>query len=273
MPRRVESPSSINTYKQCPRKYFYCYIKKLPTYPNIHTLRGNIVHSTLEKFFEIDPAAIDPLKYRPELAGYLSNLFEALWRKKAKQLEKVTFSEEQERTFYEDSRMMLGNWLNDFFARVNTQMQDKGFVEAFNVVKPFEMEQEYKSELHHVRGFIDVIEKQDNKVKVVDYKTGKPKPSLPPDYRLQLAIYALLYKEKHGVLPDEASVWFLKKEEIIVKVDEEFAKEAAFQIEQIHASTESDKIMDYPVNITPLCKWNGGQCDFYDVCVKDRHIQ
>jgi ATP-dependent helicase/DNAse subunit B len=53
MPKRVQSPSSINTYNQCPRKYYYQYILKLPTRPSIHLVRGNIAHSVLEDFFSI----------------------------------------------------------------------------------------------------------------------------------------------------------------------------------------------------------------------------
>ncbi|MBU0461958.1 MAG: PD-(D/E)XK nuclease family protein, partial [Nanoarchaeota archaeon] len=172
MPRRVESPSSINTYKQCPRRYFYQYIRRFPTFPNIHTVRGNIVHSALEKFFELDPASVDPLKYRPELAAYLSNLFEALWRKGRNALEKVTSSNEQERVFYEESRMMLGNWLNSFFEKIKQKMKNKSFIEAFNELKPIALEAEYQSDAHHVKGFIDVIENEDGIIKLVDYKTG-----------------------------------------------------------------------------------------------------
>ena len=45
---RVQSPSSIITYRQCPRKYYYHYIENLPTKPSIHTIRGKIVHSVLQ---------------------------------------------------------------------------------------------------------------------------------------------------------------------------------------------------------------------------------
>ena len=54
MAKRVESPSSINTFLQCNRKYYYQYIEKLPTKPSIHTVRGNIAHSTLENFYALD---------------------------------------------------------------------------------------------------------------------------------------------------------------------------------------------------------------------------
>ena len=49
----MQSPSSINTYKQCPRKHFYQYILNLPTKPSIYLIRGSIVHEVLEKFFDI----------------------------------------------------------------------------------------------------------------------------------------------------------------------------------------------------------------------------
>ena len=80
------------------------------------------MHSALEKFFEIDPATVDPLKYRPELAAYMSNLFDAVWRKRSQELGRVTHSEEQVQQFYEESRMMLGNWMNSFFDRLKTAL-------------------------------------------------------------------------------------------------------------------------------------------------------
>jgi len=43
-------------------------------------------------------------------------------------------------------------------------------------------------------------------------------------------------------------------------------KLARFEVEQIHASTASDDIRDYPMRPSPLCKWRTGQCDFYDIC-------
>ena len=272
MPRRVESPSSINTYKQCPRKYYYQYIKKLPTYPNIHTVRGNIVHETLEKFFELTPEVIDPSGYKRELASYLSNLFEACWRKRKDQLKKVCNNPDKLHMYYSESKMMLGNWLNHLFKRIDRKMKDSEFSIAFKHVAPEATEIEFRSDRHSVRGFIDVIENEDGVVKLVDYKTSKPKDKISPEYKLQLAIYCLLYKEQHGKLPDKVSIWLLKDKELVMDVDEELLKLAEFEIEQIHFSTVPDSIKEYKPNITPLCKWSTGQCDFYDVCLKERHL-
>jgi len=270
MPQRVQSPSSINTYKQCARRYFYQYIKKLPTSPNIHLIRGNIVHTALEKFFEIDPTILDEQNYKKELASYLSNLFEACWRTKSIELDKVTKSPDQKLEFYNDSKMMLGNWLSDFFDRMTKT--GKPFVEAFNIVKPAAVEEKLACDELKVRGFVDVIEDDNGIIKLVDYKTGKPKNKITKEYRLQLGIYALLYKQKHGKAPDKVSIWFLKDKELVVDVDEALLKDATFEIEQIHFATVSDVITDYPTTITPLCKWSTGQCDFYETCLGDRNL-
>ena len=57
--KRVQSPSSINTYFQCPRKYYYIYNMKLKTSPSIHLVRGLVAHKVLENFFTIQPEAIE----------------------------------------------------------------------------------------------------------------------------------------------------------------------------------------------------------------------
>jgi len=272
MPKRVQSPSSINLYKQCPRKYYYQYILKLPTFPNIYTLRGNIVHSVLEKFFEIDPLTLDSSNHRQELAGYISNVFDAYWKKNSSELLEYSGSESRKTEFYEESRTMIANWLNDFFNRLAKKLINNDFVSAFREITPTELEGSYSSEEYMVRGFIDVIDTQDGIVNVVDYKTSKPKETISKDYRLQLAIYALLYKEKHGKLPDKASIWFLRTHQVSIDVTEELVKEAEFEIEQIHFSTETSEICDYPCKTSPLCKWRNGQCNFYDRCIKERDL-
>jgi hypothetical protein len=44
-----------------------------------------------------------------------------------------------------------------------------------------------------------------------------------------------------------------------------------FEIEQIHAATEdADSLMQYPKKQSPLCKYSTGQCDFYEICMRDR---
>ncbi len=270
MAKRLQSPSSINTFKQCPRKYFYQYKLKYPTKDNIYCARGNIVHEALEKFYEIDVNSLDSSKYKQELSFYLKNLFDACWKAGGSRLQKVGLGPDQLLFYYHESTEMLANWLNHLFIDIDKEITNgKTFAEAFNILAPIAMEKEYRDQELMVRGFVDVIHQDGDDIIVIDYKTSK-KDDFKPEYKLQLGIYAVLYEKEHGKYPEKVGIWFLKHKSTIVKVTPELVKEALFQIEQIHFATESDDITDYKKSISPLCKYRTGQCDFYDICQKDR---
>jgi putative RecB family exonuclease len=262
MAKRLQSPSSINTYKQCPRKYYYIYIKKLKTLPSIHLVRGKISHSVLEDFFKIDENKLPDAGYDQLLRGLLIDFLKQKWSDSIKELEQLDMTEGQRLFYYEETEHMLMNWFNNFHKTLSKE--EMSFKDAFKKWRP-KTEEEYKSEKYQVRGFIDAIHEFENEVIVMDYKTSN-KDTITPGYKLQLAIYALLYNEKHGVLPTKAGIDFLKYGLRMIDVDEDLLKFARLEVELIHTNTESDDIIDYPKNESALCKWHSGQCDFYDMC-------
>lgn len=266
MAKRIQSPSSINTYKQCPRRYFYQYILKLPTYENIHVVKGKITHSVLEKFFDLDIQHFKDENYKKELSYFMKNLFNAFWLKNLEKFEEVRANEQMIIAAKEEIAGMLANWLQSFFDKVDKS--GLNFKEAFEKFRPVETESSYKSDEHMVRGYIDVVEEVDGEIKVLDYKTSKSS-ELKEEYQLQLAIYALLYKEKHGKIPHKLSIWFLKDKEKIIDADEKMIENAIATIKDVHIKTETDNIDEYPKKTSPLCKWNAGKCDFYDACFQE----
>lgn len=266
MAKRVQSPSSINTYNQCPRRYFYQYILKLPTKENIYVVKGKIAHSVLEKFFDIDITHFKEEEYKKELSYYMKNLFNAFWLKNLAKFEEIGSNEKEIVSAKEEIAGMLANWLQHFFDKVDSS--GLNFHEAFKKFKPVETESRYKSEEHKVMGFIDVVEETDGEIKVMDYKTSGSF-DINENYELQLAIYAILYNEKHGKLPHKLSIWFLKDKEKVIDVEESVIEKAIEKIKDIHIKTESEKIDDYPKKTSPLCKWRNGQCDFYEACFRE----
>ncbi|HDQ60100.1 MAG TPA: PD-(D/E)XK nuclease family protein [Candidatus Woesearchaeota archaeon] len=263
MAKRVQSPSSINTYNQCPRRYFYQYLLKLPTGENIYSVKGKIVHSVLEKFFDIDIQHFKEENYKKELSYYMKNLFNAFWIKNLEKFEDIGATEKLIISARQEIAEMLANWLQAFFEKIDCSKLN--FHDAFQKFKPVEREAEYKSEEHKVKGFIDVVENVEGEIKVLDYKTSGSF-EITESYELQLAIYALLYKEKHGVLPHKLSIWFLKDREKTIEADEKIIEKAINEIKDIHIKTSSNCIDDYPKKTSPLCKWKNGQCDFYEQC-------
>lgn len=267
----MQSPSSMNTYFQCPRKYFYQYKLRMPTSPSIHLVRGSVAHLALEKLYTVLPDVISE-NYKGNLKIIVKELLKKYWGESKEEFDALNMNPQEIQSYYEETEDMLVRFIDLFSEKLDKLIASgMSFVEAFKELTP-ETEKEYLSWELYVKGFIDAIENIDGKVRLMDYKTSK-KSVVNDAYKLQLAIYALLYKVEHKKMPDEVGIYFLKDGvEKLLTVDEELLKLAEFKIEQIHASTDSDEIVDYKKNETPLCKWSTGQCDFYDYCFNGKEI-
>ena len=266
VPSRIQSPSSITTYKKCPRKYFYSYIEELPSKPSIHQLRGSVVHSVLDKFFATNVQSVSQDNAVNFFRNAIQDLLVIEWKSAQPKMRELGVVEVDEIRFFEETLRMVSNWLEGFVVRF---CAESGSVQdVFHRLTPLR-ELSYVSDELWVRGIIDVIEQQGFETRVMDYKTSNH--SNVDEYKLQLAIYSLLFFEKHKKLPDRAGIYFLKDNTTkFVSVDHELLDFAKREIELIHQNTFSKEKRFYPKHISSLCKWSTGQCDFYDVCVKDK---
>lgn len=267
---RVQSPSSINTYKQCPRKYFYRYVLKLPSQPSIHLTRGKITHSVLEDFFALEVNTLSDDNFLFELHILLQEMFKRYWKDNLHELKNLDMTVSQLDFYKQETHKMLENWFSAFTDKLKKQSQKMNVLDAFNVLKP-KTEVRYFDEGFGIQGYIDAIHEYDSQTILLDYKTSK-RNHISDEYYLQLAIYAFLYKLKHNQLPDKVGIHFLKHNEVFLDVDETLVSHAQDEIELIHINTESKNMADYPKKPSPLCKWSTGQCDFYDICFKQRTL-
>jgi len=258
---RVQSPSSIGCYKQCPRKYYYQYIKQLATKPNVHQVRGNIAHKVLEEFFDQDVSKLSLDSFELGLMEIIQDLLVKEWATTTPQLKKIGLTPTQAQFYFEDTLLMLLNWLNHFVRKV--YQVEGSFAERFAKLTPIR-EELIMNDALQAKGIIDAIETYDGQVRIMDYKTSNH--SNEEEYRLQLSIYTLLYHEKHGRLPDKVGIYFLKDRPKFLDVDNSLLALARKEIELIHKVTQSSQLQDYPRSPSKLCKWSTGQCDFFDAC-------
>lgn len=264
--RRIQSPSSIITYKQCARKYYYQYILQLPVKENLYQIRGNIAHKVLEDFFL--HGLIEEADYKTELQRRILRLLKLTWDNYYGKMAGVANIDEVETAFYE-TQLMLLNWLGHFIRKMDVEAKQIGVPDAFRKLTPI-TERQFVSENLGVKGFIDAIENYDGIIHILDYKTSKYLEITDMNH-LQLAIYALLYREVHGKNPDKVGIFFLSQTEHLIEVTEALLEEAKMAIEDTHKKTESNKLEDYSMNLTPLCKWASGQCDFYGKCFNEKN--
>lgn len=169
----VVSYSKVTSYKDCPRKYKFCYIDKLPRQEKPYTIFGQFCHEILEKFhrFYIDPE--DPYKNANMEIPYCDTMKRCFLDAKKKWEPKLT--KEQVDEAYQ---IMLDYLISISGAQDSPNIT---FVEK-KIWMPIDNE-------FILYGFIDRIQiDSDGILHVVDYKTTKDEKYLKD--RTQLLLYA-----------------------------------------------------------------------------------
>jgi hypothetical protein len=141
---KVQSPSSINTYKQCPRKYFYQYIECLPARPSIHLIRGSIAHTVLENFFRKDMQGIHESNYKKMFQSHIQVSLVDEWLKKKNDFCVLDISKERLEEYFDETMMMLFNFTNNFCSKVDRMISSgKSFSESYLALTPI-IEKKYE---------------------------------------------------------------------------------------------------------------------------------
>lgn len=265
--RRMESPTSILTYLQCPRKYYYCYIKRLEQKPSIHLITGSVAHSTIQAFHNIDITLIEPEGFFEKLQSNIMDEFNKKWGEKKEEIEKLSLSQEEKHLHYDKTRMMIRNFFYYHTNRIiaHKHCHNRSLVEAYQKIKP-RTETKLSSGKYGVRAVIDAIHDIDGETIIIDYKTSK-KSEIDTDCMLQLAICCLLYKERYGGMPSKAGIHFLRYGEKTISTTYQLlnlAKRTCYKMQQV---TKEESIAKYPKKVSGLCKYKTGQCDYYETCM------
>ena len=174
------SVTGLNNYLQCPWRYFYRNLIRIPETPNKNLIFGSAVHNALNFYFDkLVKEGKTPSK------DYLINKFEESLRKQPVQ-------EKDYQEALEKGKTALLSYFEEYHDKWR-----KNILSEFNI-RGIELGDNIL-----INGKIDKIEILDssNKVNVVDYKTGKPKTrneiegktkNSTGDYKRQLLFYYLL---------------------------------------------------------------------------------
>jgi len=257
------SPSSINLFRQCPLKWFKKYKQKQPTLPNIHLVRGKIVHEILEGFYNI-PGFLTLLKTQ-KLLPAMKQMLSSEWLSRRKELNELEMDEAELQNYYSETLKIIEDFYLNYVHKLYAYMEKLpglGEMDYINRLTPHR-ERKYHDPERNVIGYIDVVEERDGIVRIIDYKTAS-KHVLTTEYKRQLAIYSYLYLKQKGRKPDEAGILFIKNGVSlkVKKVTDELIEYAINEIDFVRARTQSDDIKDYEPYKTPLC----GYCAFKKVC-------
>lgn len=290
------SPSSINTFRQCPRRWFNEYILALSSEQSIHLLRGSVIHTTLENMFNLKNLPSGE-QFRPRLMSQTLQIFNDEWDKEIKDFD---FNEKQKIIFYDESKFIIERFVNRFCDNIQSAIKARKISnegQGFYLMRPkfkelwlddqfkadksgkkiMELNDDNKSEKIPIEdslgvgGFIDSVQKDfDNNTILIDYKTStKYKNVLSDDYVLQLSIYAYLWQKQFGELPTYVGINYLKYDEsFYIMVTPSLINKAISIIKDTRRQIEEFELdkNKYYKHETKLCDW----CPFIKECMVNK---
>jgi CRISPR/Cas system-associated exonuclease Cas4 (RecB family) len=234
------SPTAINTYFSCPRKFYFRYVRKLPTRPSIYLIRGQIIHNTLRRFHEARPQSNSPDPLSATKSA-LFGVFSKEWQNHEKALQSLDLPAERLDFFRHESEQMLKNFA-EWFCREGMRRP------AFSELKIF-------SNPLRLMGIIDAVMTQNDRIVLVDYKTSSSR-NISEDILRQAALYALLYQDKYGQVPEAVWIHFIKDpaNPEVIEIDEELLVYGKIVLESVRSKTVSSDEKDYPCTCGGFCE-------------------
>lgn len=239
----VLSASRCKTYKDCPRKYYYTYIEKLPRKDWEHFDLGELVHGALEIFHKEYKSDRSP----PENPANLMKV--------AFQTQQDLIEKEKNSLLSSEVLIEARNILRDYMLN----LKQKGIRSDIVVVEDgFNIRLNDK---YSVQGYIDRLDMDfDGIYHIKDYKTNKSAKYMEP---FQLQTYGIYLLDKY---PDvdrfRGSYIMMKLNGQMVSYD--FNKEDVEKIRKVLIEL-ADQISEEERWITKpnkLCDW----CDFKNPC-------
>ena len=187
------SPTSIDTYMQCPLKFKFRYVLRVPSENGTVLTMGSVMHIVTEQMTKMEIKGLEPTE---EIA---LQILAKNWNQFA-YLKQRTKEDDDKKSSHEMIQTYL-KWVRD------------------NKNRPVDVEVKFNMMINGalVSGKIDRVEEMpDGRYEVIDYKTGRAKMnknSIKDD--IQMNMYALGVEKLYGKLPARASLFYMKDDKII----------------------------------------------------------
>lgn len=243
-PQRL-SPSGASTFEQCPRRWRFRYVERLPEPPGVEALVGTFAHRVLELLMQREPSRRSQDEAKriarttwPELAG-------------GEDYRDLDLSDDDAKAFrWRAWHAIEGLW----------HLEDPAAVEVEAT------EEQMSVTLGHVpfRGVVDRLEREDDGLVVSDYKSGRaPSARYAPARLQQVLLYAAAVAEETGEQPVRAQLLYLGQRIVATPVTPDEIGDAIGQLESTWSSiADACDADDFEARPGPLC----GYCAYAEHC-------
>ena len=243
------SPSRASDFMQCPLLYRFRVIDKLPTPPSPAAARGTLVHSVLERLFDLTAAERTPQAAHDLLPGE----WERMVAEDPALVAMLTDEDVTDDVWFQEAARLIDVWFT---------------LEDPQRLEPAERELAVEQEIEGLtlRGYVDRLDvAPDGSMRVVDYKTGRsPAERFEHKSLFQMKFYALVLWRMRGEVPKLLQLVYLRNGEILRYAPDE-ADLLATQRKVLAlwaAIQRAAETADWRPSPGPLCDW----CDFKSLC-------
>src|SRR3954463_15427746 len=205
-PRRPSlSPSGVADFRPCPLLYRFRTIDRLPERRSLAAVRGTLVHSVLERLYDLPAAQRTPAAARDLVAPAWAELREdpGVAELFATAQDDGAESDENAPESVEAWLASAGRLVESYFALEDpTRIQPQGREELVEVTLPDGL---------LLRGYVDRLDVAPNgALRVVDYKTGSmPREAFEAKALFQMKFYALVLWRTRGVVAAQLKLIYL----------------------------------------------------------------
>jgi DNA helicase-2/ATP-dependent DNA helicase PcrA len=235
------SYGQINDYLECPAKYRYAHVVRIPTPASHQMAYGRALHAAAQAYHRRQ------LADRPMRLDELHAALDANW-------ESVGFlTREHEEARRRAAHDAIGRFWED-------QQRDPA--------RPIAVEREFTVAFgrDRLRGRYDRVDRDEaGRVVITDYKSSDVRDLTTANRRaresLQLSIYALAHEAEHGALPDELALHFLESG-VVGRAE---ATERRLEKAQAQLNAAADGIRARAFDATPSAM-RCGYCPFREIC-------
>jgi DNA helicase-2/ATP-dependent DNA helicase PcrA len=250
------SYSQLESFRKCPLEYKFRNIFRIPMRGKSVFSFGKSIHQTLHRFV-LESLSISSIEQK-DLFGKKTKLGVLSFKDLLSIYEKEWISDWYDssvakKEFYEKGKESLKLFYDDF-------IKNKPEILFINDEPALEKNFNLKLNGDVFIGTIDRIDKLDDGVEIIDYKTGSPKKTLAKEEKLQLMIYAVAAKKVLGLNPLKLTYYYLDDGTACsFNIKEDDIENTESEIKEI-----MDKIKRS--NFKPSPGWHCQYCDFKDIC-------
>ena len=185
MPRGYLSVSQINTFRRCPRQYYFRYIKDLIRAPSATLVEGHAVHQS------VAIGHLEALKHGKVPLDVMLDAHNDTWKKEARDIDwKNEINDESEEIILQRGRRFLEQYRTGYIPHLHPKVDQKGpFIERRFWVTVGDAK-------IPVLGYIDLVAKNERpegskEEEVIDHKVvGRSKSQSDVDGDFQLTVYS-----------------------------------------------------------------------------------